>query len=73
MTRWRLIALAASLWTLTSCAGNSRIVPPVTVAPKAAESESINAWLNGLLGAYRDNCVVLKVMRHEDTKPCAQP
>lgn len=72
MMRWKLIVLAGSLLTLTSCAAKSNVVPPISVAPKVSESQSLNAWLNGLVGAYIDNCITLRVLRNEDHTKCRE-
>lgn len=67
---FKLIVLTGSLLILTSCAGRSSVVPPITLAPRVSESTSLDGWLKGLVNAYQDNCVTLKVMRREDPRVC---
>lgn len=74
MTPWRQIGLIVAPLLLTGCASSgSGIIPPVTVAPRLADSASPDAWLLGLVNAYRDNCVTLMVLRHESPAGCRQP
>lgn len=71
MTLFRIIGLALSLLMLTACAtSSSKYVPSASVAPRASESESFNAWLNGVVQAYVENCIKLRVMAHEDPAIC---
>lgn len=72
MMLYRMIALGAALWTLTSCAhGSLAVRPPITVAPRPEDVQTINEWVTRLVGAYRDNCLVLKILRREaDTEVC---
>lgn len=71
---WTKIALTGGLLLgLTSCATTTHVIPPITVAPRLQDSPSPDVWLGGLTNAYRDNCVVLSVMRHEDPQRCRQP
>lgn len=67
---WTRIVLTGSLLILTSCAGRSSVVPPVTLAPKASESATFNGWMQGVINAYQDNCITLKVIRREDPRIC---
>jgi len=64
--------LVSALW-LTSCAGNSSVKPPLTLAPRANDAASFQSWVIGVVDAYVRNCLTLSVMRGEDPARCQQP